>query len=129
MKLLDIINSSKVLNELNKYKDFSAVCAFRIAKNIDEVNKELSYYSEQRENLLKKFSDKDSNGDCIVMNKNGIDEYQMSDENKIKYVKELFALHNEEITINIKKITLEQLGDIKLSPADLKSIEFMIDEE
>lgn len=129
MKLLDIINSSKVLSELNQCKDFTAVCAYRIAKNIDEINKELSYYYGQRESLLKKFSDKDSDGNPIIINNNGIDEYKMSDDNKKKYADELFSLYNEEVSINIKKIKLEQLDCIKLSPADLKSIEFMIDEE
>lgn len=129
MKLLDVIKSSKVLSELNQCKDFSAVCAYRIAKNIDEINKELIDYSKQRDKLLIKYSDKDDNGQPIMIDNNGVQEYKMSNENRRKYVEELNDLHNEEVSLSLKKITLEQLGSIKMSPAELKTIEFMIDEE
>ena len=128
MKLLDIINSQATLSELNNYKGLSSVTAYRIAKNIKLVNEELKVYNEQRIKLLEKLANKDEDDKPIINEENGMQEYVLTDENKVKLQEEIDKLLAEEVNIDIKKVSLEQLDRAGLSPAQLSTIEYMIEE-
>nr|DAN43548.1 MAG TPA: Protein of unknown function (DUF1617) [Caudoviricetes sp.] len=126
MKLLDILNSQSTLAELNNCKGLSSVTAYRIAKNIKLVNEELKDYNEQRIKLLEELANKDEDDKPIINEENGMQEYELTDENKVKLQEEIDKLLDEEINIDIKKVSLEQLDRAGLSPAQLSTIEFMI---
>ena len=55
-------------------------------------------------------------------------EYDLSKENKVKLQEEIDKLLDEEVNIDIKKVSLEQLDRAGLSPAQLSTIEYMIEE-
>lgn len=126
MKLIDIMNSQSTLSELNNCKGLSSVTAYRIAKNIKLVNEELKDYNEQRIKLLEELANKDEDDKPIINEENGMQEYELTDENKVKLQEEIDKLLDEEINIDIKKVSLEQLDRAGLSPAQLSTIEFMI---
>lgn len=129
MKLFELINAQGVLVELNNCKSLSAVTAYRISKNIKLFENELKLYEEQRMKMLKDLADKDEQGEPIVKEKeNGQTEYVLSEENRNKLAEELSNLLNEEVDADFKKIELEQLNNVCLSPAQIGLISFMIDE-
>ncbi len=128
MKLLDILNSQSTLAELNNCKGLSSVTAYRIAKNIKLVNEELKVYNDQRIKLLENLANKDEDGKPIIKEDDGMQEYDLSRENKIKLQEEVNKLLEEEINMDIKKVSLEQLDRAGLSPAQLSTIEYMLEE-
>lgn len=128
MKLLDILNSQSTLAELNNCKGLSSVTAYRIAKNIKLVNEELKVYNDQRIKLLENLANKDKDGKPIIKAENGTQEYDLTDENKLKLQEEVNKLLEEEINMDIKKVSLEQLDGAGLSPAQLSTIEYMLEE-
>lgn len=128
MKLLEIINSQSTLAELNNCKGLSSVTAYRIAKNIKLVNEELKVYNDQRIKLLENLANKDEDGKPIIKAENGTQEYDLTDENKLKLQEEVNKLLEEEINMDIKKVSLEQLDGAGLSPAQLSTIEYMLEE-
>lgn len=128
MKLLDILNSQSTLAELNNCKGLSSVTAYRIAKNIKLVNEELKVYNDQRIKLLENLANKDEDGKPIIKEDDGMQEYDLSRENKIKLQEEVNKLLEEEINMDIKKVSLEQLDGAGLSPAQLSTIEYMLEE-
>ncbi len=130
MKLFELVNAQGVLVELNNCKSLSAVTAYRISKNIKLFENELKLYEEQRMKMLKDLADKDEQGEPIVKEKeNGQTEYVLSEENKNKLAEELSNLLNEEVNAEFKKIELEQLNNVCLSPAQISLIEFMLEVE
>lgn len=128
MKLLEIINSQSTLAELNNCKGLSSVTAYRIAKNIKVIDEELKVYNDQRVKLLEELANKDEEGKPIIKEENGMKEYDLSKENKVKLQEEIDKLLDEEVNIDIKKVSLEQLDRAGLSPAQLSTIEYMIEE-
>lgn len=128
MKLLDILNSQSTLTDLNYCKGLSSVTAYRIAKNIKLVNEELKVYNDQRIKLLENLANKDEDGKPIIKAENGTQEYDLTDENKLKLQEEVNKLLEEEINMDIKKVSLEQLDGAGLSPAQLSTIEYMLEE-
>lgn len=128
MKLLDILNSQSTLTELNNCKGLSSVTAYRIAKNIKLVNEELKVYNDQRIKLLENLANKDKDGKPIIKEDDGMQEYDLTDENKLKLQEEVNKLLEEEINMDIKKVSLEQLDGAGLSPAQLSTIEYMLEE-
>lgn len=128
MKLLDILNSQSTLAELNNCKGLSSVTAYRIAKNIKLVNEELKVYNDQRIKLLENLANKDEDGKPIIKEDDGMQEYDLSRENKTKLQEEVNKLLEEEINMDIKKVSLEQLDGAGLSPAQLSTIEYMLEE-
>lgn len=123
MKLGTLVKSRKTLMMLYHTQGLDAVVAYRIAKNIRSIEKELVLFDEQNTNLINKYCNRDDAGKPLI--KDGL----ISIKDKENYEHELSLLFGEEINIEIKKINISFISLAGLSPAQLDSIGYMIESE
>lgn len=125
LKLGVLVNSKKTLIKLNNTEGLDSVTAFRILKNSYVVDRELKIYDEHRAKLIHKYCERDQNGKPTI--KNGY--YTIKDEFKGIYETEISNLFNEIVEVQIKKISINSLFEVGLSPAQIGLIEYMIETE
>ena len=125
VKLGNLIKSRKTFNELKNLKGLDSITAYRIAKNIQEIQKELSIFDEQSVNLLNKYCERDKDNKPVI--KEGL--VSIADCNKEIYKNELKLLFEEDVEIKIKKISLKSISNVGLTPAEILSLEYMLDVE
>ena len=125
VKLGNLIKSRKTFNELKNLKGLDSITAYRIAKNIQEIQKELSIFDEQSVNLLNKYCERDKDNKPVI--KEGL--VSIADCNKEIYKNELKLLFEEDVEIKIKKISLKSISKVGLTPAEILSLEYMLDVE
>lgn len=125
IKLGILVNSKKTLLKLNNTEGLDSVTAYRILKNSYAIDKELKFYDTQRAKLIHKYCERDQDGKPVV--KNGY--YTIKNEFKDKYETEISNLFNENVEVQINKISIESLFKIGLSPAQIGTIEFMLTSE
>lgn len=125
MKLLQLINAERALGTLGNTKGLSSITAYRISKNIKSILEEIKTYNDTRTKMCEEYADKAKDGKPIIKD----NKYIMSTEKEIKLNEELGKLLNEDVDIQIKKVSLEDINKAGLSPLELDSIEFMIDFE
>ena len=125
VKLGNLIKSRKTFNELKNLKGLDSITAYRIAKNIQEIQKELSIFDEQSVNLLNKYCERDKDNKPVI--KDGL--VYIADCNKEIYKNELKLLFEEDVEIKIKKISLKSISNVGLTPAEILSLEYMLDVE
>lgn len=123
VKLGTLINAHGTLKELYVQKGLGSVAAYRISKIAKVADEEIKNYNEQRMKLCEKYANKDDEGKAVVKDGN----YDISEENMMKFIEELEKLREETVEIPCKKVTLEDIDCAGLSPAMIDSIEFMLE--
>ena len=126
MKIKDILNSMEALNKLNNAHGMSSVVAFRIGKNIKAIEGEFKVFNDVRTKLLEESANKDENGEPIINKETN--NYDIPQDQLQKIIQEIDNLQNEEISIDIKKVSIEDISQAGLSPKELMSIEFMLED-
>lgn len=126
MKIKDILECKETLIKLNTISGLPSVVAYRIGKSIKAIDTEMQEYDEFRVKLLKDVAIKDENGDPIIDKETNI--YDIPQDQLQKVIQEIDNLQNEEITIDIKKVSIEDISQAGLSPKELMSIEFMLED-
>ena len=119
VKLIQVVNSSEAFSKIAQ-QPMKAAVSFKVAKNIKKLSDELSVFEQSRGDLIRKFGKEDKEGNvAIEPNTKGMAEFQ----------KELSDLLNVEVDLNgFKKIKLSQLSKCELSPQEMASLEFAIQE-
>lgn len=112
-KLVDIKSSLEKIMSL----DIPIKTAFKISKCIKNFNNEYSSFEESKNKLFKKFGEENKDGNL-----------EIKKENEEKFKKELEDLMDIKISINIPKVTLKELGDIKISALDIANLDILIKE-
>lgn len=123
MKLGLLVKSRTALIKLYNSSILDAVVAYRISKNANAIFKELDLYDKQNCKLVNKYCNRDSNGKPVV--KDGLIEIS----NIEKYEDELRELFKENVEISINKIPLGSISNVGLTPAEILSLEYMLDVE
>lgn len=115
--MLSILNASKVFSELAE-TNFSGAVAFKIARLIREMNKEIEDFDKQRANIAREYGAKDDNGELIIENNNiRIDPERIEDCNK-----ELEELFNTEVELNANKLRYTDIEGAEITPQQAISI-------
>ncbi|MCR4943029.1 MAG: hypothetical protein K5986_00900 [Clostridium sp.] len=125
MKLTNniIINSIEALKNISA-KELDVKTSFKIAKNIKTIDEISNIFVEEKRKLVSKYGTKDDKGNLKV-DDHGVAEIDKDNLEKWnKSYAELLEIENE---VAIEKIKLSEL-DIKVSPQELLSIEYMIKE-
>ena len=125
MKLTNniIINSIEALKNISA-KELDDKTSFKIAKNIKTIDEISNIFVEEKRKLVSKYGTKDDKGNLKV-DDHGVAEIDKDNLEKWnKSYAELLEIENE---VAIEKIKLSEL-DIKVSPQELLSIEYMIKE-
>lgn len=120
MKLQNLVKTTKTLETLSNEK-INVRLAYKIMKVLKETKNDVDFYQEKGAEIIKKFAEKDDNGEIklspdgrdIVLQKDKIDDFN----------KEYTELNDTEVTIPEIKFEIEELEEVKLSALDLMSIE------
>lgn len=126
MIIKDILGSMEALNKLNNAHGMSSVVAFRIGKNIKAIESEVKVFDDVRTKLLEKFANKDENGNPII--DKDTNQYDVPADKLEALKKEIKKLQNEEVKVDIKKLSLDDVEKADLSPRELISIEYMLED-
>ena len=122
MKLGELVNSRDALLELNFAKGLDVVTAFKISKNVKNIDEELKVYEKEHTRLVEKYCKRDLEGQPVIEN----GSFSVIGENVTLYKKELEELHNINVEVKIHKIQLEFIKNVGLSPAQISSVEYML---
>lgn len=108
-------------------KELPIKISFILAKNISSIEKELEIYNTEREKLIQKYAVKDENNQIIVGLNNQI---QIKEDSVSDWTKDIQELENIEIEVFIHKFNVDSIlnSDLKITPAELVSINYMIEE-
>lgn len=120
----ELLNSIPTLQKLSQ-EQLPIKISYTISKNIKAIEEELKIYEEERQKLIKKYAELDKEGKPKV-NDNG--NYVIKQENQLDFNKEVLELLDIETDINISKVDLNALEGLKISPSELTSVNFMIEE-
>lgn len=117
-----LVNSVQVLRKLNN-AELPVRVSYKLAKNIKSIEKELNIYEEEKQKFINKYCEKDDEGNNKI-NEDGTIKI-IDTEKWNKDIKELLDIEAE---INIEKINIDELAksDLKLTPAELALIDYMI---
>ena len=129
MKILIEVKLSEVINGIDTMKYLmdvflSAKTAYKVAKLAQEMEKELKLFSDAREKLIRKYANKDENGELIVDENNQI---TVAPENVENYQKELNELLETEVKFEVNKIGINELTN-DISPNRIISLMPLIEE-
>ena len=126
MVIKDILDSMEALNKLNNAHGMSSVVAFRIGKNIKAIEGEVKVFDDVRTKLLEEFANKDENGKPII--DKYTTQYDVPSDKLEALEKEIKKLQNEEVKVDIKKLSLDDVEKADLSPREIMSIEYMLED-
>ena len=116
IKLGKIGNSKDALIKIGENSTYDAVTAYKIAKNIANVDLEIQRFETSRDNLIRKYGEKQDEN-MISVRQDKIPEFN----------KEFSELLELEIEVDITMINLEKMSG--LTPFDMIAIEWMLELE
>jgi len=112
-ELRDITGSlSKVLSQ-----DLPVKQAYRLSKLAKAVQAEMKELNELRERLIKKYGERDEQGNLAV--KSRLEEFQA----------EFTPILDEEVELSFIPLDLNDIDGLKISPLDIANLEMFIDEK
>jgi hypothetical protein len=125
-----IINAETGLNKIaNTSLPISQ--SIKIAKNIKELEVVYTEYNKQRRALIEKYGKEIINpvtGETNLNPVTGETNLQVTNENMEVFLKELKAILDTEVELNIEPFNLND-SDVRLSPAEYLSLEFLLTNE
>lgn len=117
LKELPIIKMG--LDELYNNKDMFTITSYKIGKIVKALVPEFELFEKSRKEIFEKYGEQsEENENMLVVKK----------EMKDKFEEEMASLFEHEIKLNVAKITLKELSNVKISPKALEAIEMFIDE-
>lgn len=125
VKISDLLNSTETLQKLAQ-KDFKAKLAWSIARLLKSAEAEIQGFNDTRMNLIKKYGEKDENGELVTDDKGNC---KIGNDVLAEFSVELNELINEEVEINANKIKMELLEDLDFTPSDMAALEPFVELE
>lgn len=99
--------------------------SYAISKNLLKLEKEVEAYNLEREKLLKKYAEKDEEGEIKA---DELGNIKFVKKYKEKWNKEISELLDIEVEVDIHKFDLSVLDNVEMSVQELMAIDFMIQE-
>lgn len=103
-------------------KELPIKTSFRISRTLKKVQEEYEIYDEKRKSIISKFSKKDKDGKIIE------NEGKVTIENTSMFQKEINELDSIEIELDIEKISINDLGEIDISPKALILLDSVLED-
>ncbi len=125
VKISELLNSTETLQKLSQ-KDFKAKLAWSIARLLKAAEAEIQSFNDTRMNLIRKYGEKDENGELITDEKGNCKIEQNAIES---FSNELNELLNTEVEINANKIKVDQLEEVDFTPSEIVILEPFIEFE
>lgn len=123
ISLRELVDSSETMKKLSQ-KSLKGKTAYYIARLLREIDKELTLFNETRGNLIKKYGEKDENGD-LKIDENGICKF--IPEEMEKFYSEMNDILNNIIELNANKINLNDLEELNFTPNEMIALEPFIE--
>lgn len=105
MKLKTILENMEALQELRKMT-LPVKVAYRLSRINSKIDSIVIPYEETKNDLIKKLG--------TINEETGSPEIK-DEKTKREFYKQVLELQNEEVTLDIEKIYIEDLGDINIS--------------
>lgn len=125
VKISELIDSISTLQKLAQ-KDFKAKLAWSIARLLKAAEAEIQSFNETRMDLIRKYGEKDDNGELITDEKGNCTLVKDKVQDFNAELNELLA---SEIEINANPINIEMLEDLDFTPADMSVLEPFVEFE
>lgn len=115
MKLETLVNAAPALQALAA-TSLPVKLAYKIARVLPLVDAEMKAYGTARDGLLKQHGKPEADGRS----------YSFESAGAAAFAEGIEQLHAEEVTIEFPKVSIEALGESKMTPAQLASLDFML---
>ena len=99
---------------------FKAKKLFEITKFVRVCAAEIESFDKVREEKIRQFGEENEI--------NGKQVFEVSSENQQQFFSEIQELLDQEISLEIPEITLDDFGDIEMTPKDLIALNWLIKE-
>lgn len=123
LSIREMINCEPVISKLNE-QERSVKTAYKLARITRELQKEYQLFNQARDILIKKYGVIDESGNLKLINNN----YEIQKEKQDEFLKEYNELLNDNINLNVEKLTLEELENDQLSAQEINLILSLIKE-
>ena len=123
IKISDLLNSTEALQKLAG-TELKAKLAWQVGRILKAAETEIQSFNEARMNLIKKYGEKDENGELIT-DEQGNCKIVEGDINE--FSNELNDLINSEVEISGNKIKIDDLDKVDFTPAEMAQLEILID--
>ena len=117
LKLGMLINSQEIIQNLSKGK-FKAKVTWRLTGIIKSMEEYVNKFHDIRNDLIKKY------GEDV----DGVVSVNPDSENFKNFITELNEVAEEDITLNVKKISIDDIEDFEITIEDLIKIDWLISE-
>lgn len=125
LTLKEIFNAVPFLREISN-KEFPSSTAFKIARLIRELDKEIELFEIERTKIIYKNCEKDNNGNPVLLEGGNIKLL----EHKIEEATtELNTLFKNQVEINAEKIPILAFNSIELTPEQAINLEAIVNFE
>lgn len=124
MTIREMIDSIETL-QLILDKPMKARLSYKIARIIEEVEKENLKYINIRKKLIEKYGEYDDNNNLIKEN----EQYKIATEKISSFNEELLELLNTKISFLLNEIELNDIETLELSPRQILKIKNYIKKE
>lgn len=125
VKISSLLNSTEALQKLAG-ADLKAKLAWQVARLLKAAEAELQSFNETRMTLIKKYGEKDAEGELITDEKGNC---KIPPEVIDTFTTELNELINTEVEISVNKISIDDLENISFTPSEMTLLEDFIDFE
>lgn len=123
LTISELLNSTEVLQRLSK-TDLKARLSWQVARLLKAADEEIQSFNETRMNLVKKYGEKDENGELITDDQGNC---KIPNESTLEFSNQLNELINTEVEINANKIKIADIENLDFTPAEMNMLEPFID--
>ena len=123
IKMADLVNSATILQKLSGMS-LKARLAWQIARLLKAADVEIQSFNETRMNMIKKYGEKDENGELITDEKGNC---KIPPEISSQFTSELEDLLKTEVEINANYISFEDIENLDFTPVEMNQLEPFID--
>lgn len=123
VKMSQLLDSTETLKKLSNMQ-LKARLAFQIGRVLKAADSEITNFNEARMNLIKKYGEKDENGDLKTDEKGNC---TIPNESTEEFGHELNDLIETEVEINANPIKIADLENLDFTPSDMVGLEGFID--
>ena len=124
VSLNNIVNATDTFSKIMQ-QSFKGSLAFKIARLVRELKKELDTFNEERRKLLDKYCVNDENGEFEILENGNI---KLIPETVNEFNNELDILMNTEIEINADKLPMDSIDDFDITPQEMMTLEAFFEE-
>lgn len=123
IKLEELINGADSLRALSQ-KPLKARCAYAVSKILKAAENEMVSFNETRMNLIRKYGEKDENGE-LVTDENG--NAHVMPESINDFTNELNEVLETTVEISSNKVRIDDLEDVKFTPNEMVQLDSFIE--